>query len=204
MSSDEVVSRLQRIYAAVDAIVEGDLTKFRPVVFQDEQRIGLLHEFSGGLTASEIENLAQSVIANIASLHDHLCGWARRNGHDPNRIRGVLATSLPLQIITDLWNNDKHGVPSRTGDRGKSGRAPRLIEIRRTLRLTTGPMAGSAVAMTFLPSGAIQTGGTGAAQVVITGQVVDSQGAAIGDLYDLEVAALEAWEHELTSLGLLT
>jgi hypothetical protein len=203
MSSAEVISRLQRIYAAVDAIVEGDLTKFAPTVFQDDQRFAVLHEFSGGLTPAEIENLAQSVIANIASLHDHLRGWTRRNGHDPNRISDVLATSLPLRIIYDLWNNDKHGIPTRPGALGRSEKAPRLIEIRRTLRLTTGPVTGSAVAMTFSPLGPIQVAGTGSAQVVITGQVVDAQGSIIGDLYDLEIAALEAWECELTSLGVL-
>jgi hypothetical protein len=39
--------------------------------------------------------------------------------------------------------------------------------------------------------------------VIITGTIVDGQNARLGDLYELELEALKAWEQELRVLGTL-
>jgi hypothetical protein len=39
--------------------------------------------------------------------------------------------------------------------------------------------------------------------VIITGQIVDSNAAMIGDLYNVELKALDAWERMLKELGIL-
>lgn len=205
MSNNEVLERLHRIYAiyaAVNAVEEGDLGKFAPMIFQDEHHIAIYQNFVGGLTPAELSNLAHSVIHNLANLHDHLRRWARNNGHDPQRIEDAISNSASLQIIIDLSNNDKHGYPPWKG--GRSGKAPKLVDVTRDLRLTTAPEAGSYVVVTLTPSGLKQVSGTGSTSVIIIGQVVDSNGAVIGDLYQIELEALGAWEEVLNRLGILT
>ena len=201
MSMDEILKRLDRIYASIDTAVEGDVTKFVPVVIQNKESYGIYQDFRGGLNDAELSNLAYSVIHNIANFRAYLDRWAEHNGHDKNHIERVFSNSLPLQIITDLSNYEKHPYPPRNG--GHSRKSPKLGGIKRILRLTTGVGPGSGVAITLTPQGPLVFG-TGSTNVIVTAQVLDSKGALIGDLYGLELEALEAWEQELRNLKLLT
>lgn len=198
MPRDELLHRLNRIYAAIDAVFEGDLTRFPPKLFEDEKHFGMYQDFMGGLSDADIENLAQSVIANIASFGNHLRRWAVRNGHDRNRVDETISKSLALQVITDLWDAEKHGPPR---DGGHSGKTPKLVGVRRTLSLRVGGEQGSAVGVSFGPSGP-KVSGSGSAAVIVKGEVLDYEGTVIGDLYELEVEALKAWEQELTDIGI--
>jgi len=225
-SGDEVLARLSRIYAAIEATLEGDLTNFLPQIVQNEAHFAMHQDFVGGLTPAELSNLAHSVIHNVASLRDHLRGWARESGHDLSRIDETIKSCPPLQIIMDLWDNDKHGGSRRDG--GYSGKAPKIEKVERVLRLATGAgsaldvaavstrgsarpsvsmtgpaESGSSVAVSFTPQGPRQVSGSGSAHVIVTGQVVDARGTVIGDLYDLEVEALKVWEQVLKDFGIL-
>lgn len=195
---DELTPRLGRIYAAIDAVFEGDLTRFPPRLFRNERHFVGYQDFMGGLSDAQIENLAHSVIANIASFGNHLRRWAARNGHDRSRVDQTISSSLALQIITDLWGAEKHGPPR---DGGYSGKAPKLVGVKRTLTLRAGP--GATVGVSFGPSGP-KVLGSGTAAVIVSGDVLDSEGTVIGDLYQLEVEALKAWEQELMDIGILS
>lgn len=200
MSRDELLERMHRIYAALDETIEGDLSKFPPKVIDDEKGFAIYQDFLGGLSASQVSNLAHGLVHNIANFHDHLKRWARKNGQDPKRIDQVIAASPPLQIVKDLSNNDKHGYPPRDG--GHSGKAPKLAEVNRVMRLTTGSKAGSSVGV-VLTRGGLKQIGDGSSAVLITGQVVDAGGAALGDLYDISLEAVAAWEQGLKALGII-
>lgn len=139
------------------------------------------------------------MIQHIANFRDHLRRWAKQNGHDPNEVNRAVDASRPLQWIEDLSNNDKHGYPPRDG--GRSGIAPRLQEINRVLRMTTGAAPGSAVAFRPSTSGpVISASGGGGVAVVITGVIVDASDAVLGDLYAVELEAIEVWEGVLRRL----
>lgn len=201
MPGDELLNRLGRIYAAIDSVYEDDLTKFPPLVLEDEDRVVMHQDFKGGLSDADIENLAQSLIANIASFRDHLRAWAVHNGHDKNRVDQAISASFALQVITDLWNAEKHGSPR---DKGRSGKAPKLVEVNSVLRFNIGGEHGSASVVILASPGAPTMTSSGSAAVVVTGKVVDFDGAKIGDLYKLEVEAIEAWEQVLREFGILT
>jgi hypothetical protein len=116
MTGVDLRHRLQRIYAAVGATVEGDLGKFPPAVTVTPTVVQVYQDFLGGLTDAQLENLAFSEIDNIAHLVDHLKKWCRANGHGGERVHDAVKASRALQLIIDLANRDKHGG-------GKSGRA---------------------------------------------------------------------------------
>ncbi len=201
MSMDEILQRLDRIYASIDTADEGDLTKFVPVVIQNKEGYGIYQDFRGGLNDAELSNLAYSVIHNIANFRAYLDRWAEHNGCKKAQIEEVFSSSLPLHFITDLSIYKNHPYPPRKG--GHSRKSPRLGEVKRILRLTTGVGSGSGIAITLTPQGPRQVG-TGSTNVIVTAQVLDSKGTIIGDLYKLELEALEAWEQELRDLKLLT
>jgi hypothetical protein len=200
--NDEVLDRLQRIYAAFEAVIDGDLNKFSPKVVANKRGFAMYQDFLGGLNPAQLSNLAHSVIHNIANLQDHLRQWAAKHRQDPKQIEQTVSSSAPLQLMKDLSNNDKHGYPPRNG--GHSGKAPKLAEVNRVLRLTTGTAPRSSVAVIFAPTGPKQVvSGGGSSTVVVTATVVDENGRMLGDLYDIEVEALKVWEQQLRALGIL-
>jgi hypothetical protein len=202
LKNDDVLNRLHRIYAALDTAVEGDLNKFPPTVVSNERGFAMYQDFLGGLGPAQLSNLAHSVIHNIANLYDHLRRWMAKNGQDQKSVDQIVARYPSLQLIRDLSNNDKHGYSPHNG--GHSGKAPKLVEVNRVLKLTTGTAPGSAVMVVFTPQGPKQTAtGGGGLAVVVTATIIDGQSAPLGDLHDIEVEALKAWEQELRSLGVL-
>ena len=182
--------------------MDGDLSKFRPQMMASDEGFAIYQDFLGGLDTAQLANLAHSVINNIANLTDHLRRWAKKRGQDPRLINQILANSRPMQIITDLSNNDKHGYPPR--DRGHSGVAPKIVGMTRVLKQTTGSAAGSSIGGVVTPTGIQQIASGGeSSSVVITASVVDDHDQVLGDLYEIELEALKVWEQELRALGIL-
>jgi hypothetical protein len=190
MSDDELTMRLRRIYAAIAASEELNLSAVPPEVISAPNFICITQDFRGGLSEEQISNLAHQLIHTVANLRDNLKNWASANGRDPQRVRETFGNSRAAKIIQDLSNNDKHGYPPRDG-RGNSEVAPKLVDIDRSMRITANP--GNSFAVFFGPSGP-QTSGGGSAKVIVTGQVIDKDGKAIGDLYELALSAVDAWE----------
>jgi len=197
---DELIQRIRRIYAAIGATEETDLGKLKATVVRTRNVVFVHQDFRGALDNEELSNLAHSLIHNIANLGDHLRKWAAHNGQDKNQVDEAVSRSLPLRIIKDLSNNDKHGYPPRDG--GRSEKCPRLVDINRVLELTTKPEAGSAICVTLSHSGTPQATGSGSAKAIITGEIVDKDNNRIDDLHHVAAEAVEAWEHLLDHLGI--
>lgn len=199
MEDDALTQRVRRIYAAVDATVERDMSRLPGRVEKSGKMTSVTQDFSGGLSDETISNLAHSLIHNIANLADHLRGWASKNKEGKALVDKAVKSSFELQVLKDLSNNDKHGYPPRDG--GQSGRMPKLLNPRRILRLTTGAAKGSGVMLTLGRDGQPVIRGSGSAKAMVTGEVVDSKGEHIGDLYDIAAKALADWEVLLSEYG---
>ena len=197
---EELINRIGRIYAAINATEEADLTKLKaPIAKTTEKYMVLYQDFRGGRTNEELSNFACSVIHNIANLGDHLKKWAVRNGQDKGKIGEAVNRSLALQIVTDLSNNDKHGYPPRDG--GRSDRSPRLVRINQVLRVRPKPEPGSSVTVTLSADGTPQKSGSGSAKAVIVGDVVDKDSNKIDDLDKIAGEAVQAWEQLLSEFN---
>ncbi|HNS21435.1 MAG TPA: hypothetical protein PKH24_13110 [Sedimentisphaerales bacterium] len=57
--------------------------------------------------------------------------------------------------------------------------------------------------MTLGSGGVPKISGDGTAVAVITGDVIDADGNAIGELYEIELRGIQAWELLLKDLGIL-
>ena len=152
------------------------------------------------MSDAQISNFAYSLVHNIANIRDNLKQWARHNDHDPRRIDDFFKNSTNLKLVQDLSDNDKHGYPPRNG--GYLGTSPKLVDIRRTFRGKTMSKPGSFIAITLTSSGLKQSG-DGTSCVIITGVIVDKAGGVLGDLYDVCLSAVAAWEQELKALGVI-
>lgn len=196
MTDDDLSLRIRRIYAAIDAAVETDLRRVPPTVTRTETVISVAQNFRGGLSPEAISNLAYQVIHNIANLRDNLRKWAEANAKNPARVRATFDSSLPLRVLQDLSNADKHGYPLTRPS--NSGLDPLLTEVDRVMRLKPAPGGG---VFAVIDLGGMRAEGGGSAKVVVTGKVTAKDGSAIGDLYELELKAVEAWESLLAEYG---
>ncbi len=201
MTNDELSARLRRVYAALDATLETEIGKAQPIIRSDEKLIAIFQDFRGRLSDAQMENLSHSIIHNLANLRDHIRRWMKRNGHDPNQVNAFISANLPIAILQDLSDNDKHGYPPRNG--GISKKSPKLVNVRRIMQLSTGAEPNSSIGFTITPSGAPRVVGSGSATLIITGDVLDASDNVIDELHVIQSAALNAWEGLLQSLGLL-
>ena len=200
-SSHGIEDRINRIYAAVAGIREEDLTKFPPKVVDAGGVVRVWQDFRGGMTDADLQNAIHALDHNIAHMEDHLRKWAGRDEAKKAHIRSSLASCRPFLIVKDLSDNDKHGYPPRDG--GLSKVAPRLVDVARFLRMTTGATKGSSVGMVLTTEGAkVFSKGGGTSEVVTTGIVLSSAGDKIGDFRDLALEAVECVEALLKDLGL--
>ncbi len=200
MSTEDLNHRIRRIYASIDALEKADLSKFPPNTIDKGDQVGFLQDFTGGLSEEELANTGYVAVHNIANLQGHLRQWTVRNVRDKSRVDAVFRGSRALQLVQDLSNNDKHGYPPRDG--GYSGIGPRIVGFERVMRLTTKAEAGSSVIVVATPQGPRQASGSGTARVLITGDVVDKDGNAVGDLYEVGLEAVETWEELLKEFEL--
>ena len=199
---DDTSKRIRRMYAAVGETIEADMEKLPAHVVSTDRIKGVIQDFSGGVAPEELENALHTLIAILASLEYHLRRWAHHNEQDPEKVTEVFRNSRPLQLVHDLWNNEKHGYPRPHGQ-DRSGVAPRLNYVRRVMRLRTQPHKGSGVTMTFGPGGVPVTRGDGSAVAVITGEILDTNGNEIGNAHSVLAAAIGECEALMREFGLL-
>lgn len=198
MSVEHLSDRLERIYAAVGANVSQDFESSpSQIVEGTDGEFSVIQDFAGGRSPAELNNLAYSAIHNIANFCAVLNKWFVEQGHGSKQANRIAAKHPAIQVIRDLSDFDKHPHPRNDG--GYSKRAPKMQNLRGELWLG----AGAGIRFTqggVLPFRAKE--GT-AAKMVVTADIVASDGTAIGDLYTLEEEAVTAWETELRVLGLL-
>ena len=199
MEKDDLTLRVKRLYSAIEATEETDISKFLPKVINAGHKKSFSQDWGGGLNEAELTNIAHSLIYNIAHFDAHLKKWADRNSKDKTKVNYMFKDSLSLRIIKDLSNYDKHSYPRRNG--GYSGKSPRVDQFRRIMQMTTKPEKNSFVAFTFTRQGVPKVSGDGTAKVIVSGDILDKDGNNIGDLHKTALEAVEAWEKVLGDFG---
>lgn len=187
--------RIARIHAALGRTKVSNLARFPARVTNTPSGHGFIQEFRRGASPEELMNDAFILINNVACLRDHLKKWARENRRDPKKVDETIRSSRDLCIIMDLWNSEKHGGSSH--DRGWSKVSPRLDGVDRALTLRTLARKNSSVTVQMGRDGRLRVGGDGTATVETSGAVRDGTGNRLGDLLEIVMRAIEAWERLL-------
>ena len=196
--STDLDLRLHRLYHALGQAFNEDLSEVRPVVTRSPGKVTMSLSF-GEFDDAETQNAAHVLIHAVAHLPNHLHRRFHGNASSLMEIRDAMESSAPLQVLTDLSNNDKHGYPPRDG--GLCGRAPRLEKVVRAMRLSSGSEPGSGASITMIPFG-IEKYGSGSAKIVITGDIVDRDGNEMGKLDAYLERAVADLESLLIRLGI--
>lgn len=162
--------------------------------------VGFGWKFVGGPLFPLI-NLAYSLVHQIFNLRDNLKRWAEASGQNPVRVKECFEGSKALRIMADLSNADKHGLPFSPRHKPWSGRELVLGGVERVRRIRVEPGTGWS-GFTVDASGRSRSFGQGVQDVVLTADVLDSDGNRVGDLFEIADQAIADWEELLVEFGI--
>jgi hypothetical protein len=104
-SLDQLQARLRRLHASLASTSTLEIP-----VFQSPRLVGagtFSVEFTDGRSAAEMENVLATLVANVASLKDHLKEWCVTQSIASPGDR-LIDSDLSVALVHDLWNRDKH------------------------------------------------------------------------------------------------
>lgn len=203
MTPTELDLRVRQMHAALGRLATEDLSSVvtRSGTTNDGWNYFSV-DFSDGVADTDLMDKAEKLVENIARLKDHLKVWCKEHGI-PFDGDSVIDSTTATKLVHDLWNTQKHAVLNTGKYPTRSGVKPRLANMRRSARLSTGGAGPSSVFMTFDRTGKPIVGATGGgkAELVVVGDVVDETGARIGDFGETCEAAVVRWEQALSAVG---
>lgn len=197
---DLLNQKLRRMYAALAGLSSDDLSVIQPKI---TERFGYCYtevDFNQHSDEIALANSAYLLVANIASIKDHLKVWCKKQGV---AFQGdaLINSNRSVALIHDLWNIDKHAelnLPPRSGTK------PKLQNIRTALTISAGTSAGSGVFFTIDPrTGKITTGtsGGGSVQLALVAQIADEAGNVIADFTQTCIEAIDSWSANFQAAG---
>lgn len=200
LTLDQLLLRVRQMRAALASLSTDDLSVVPTLHTVTEDGFKWTFDVGASLSDAEIHNAADLLVANIASMKDHLKKWCKQK-NVPFTGDTLLNTHQAAAVVHDLWNARKHAGLDQPP---RSGRKPEFRDLRRVMSLSTGTQAGGFAVTTFDPqTGRLiaQTGGGGQVEVCIVGNVVDENGGVLGSFSDLCEQAIAAWELALVNAG---
>ena len=188
MDYDDIDSRLKRLHLSVNQRFETNVFEHtQSKQTNDGKLFTVTISFDAKHDENETINRINTIISNLANLKDHLKTKLKQQGGDESDIENEINQSLPLQLVLDLHNQEKHGYPLTKIRR--SQKDPKIINVSKGISSRPGMRATK-----FIRDRATGAGHTDNMAVVITGEVVDGQGNLLYGLNDLIDKALSAWE----------
>jgi hypothetical protein len=188
------------MHAALDEMATADLSTIKAEIVEGSGYSDTGVDFNQDADEVSLANSASLLIANIASMKDHLKVWCKRKAIAFHG-EGVINSNHAVSLIHDLWNIDKHAELNKLP---RSGYRPKLQGLRKSLVISSGTSAGGGAFFSMNPrTGKIttRTSSGGSVQLAITAQVVDENGNVLGDFVDICTQAVAEWEKALSAAG---
>jgi hypothetical protein len=189
----EVLNRkIRQMHAALEGLRSDDISSIQPKITMVDGCLYTEVDFNQHSDEIALANATSLLIANIASIKDHLKAWCRNQG-EPFHGDKLIDSNKAVALIHDLWNIDKHAelkLPTR------SGYKPRLKNIQTVLSISTGTAAGGGAFWSMDPiTGKVTTGtsGGGKVQLTLSAQIIDEAGNVLGDFVQTCTDAADAW-----------
>lgn len=200
MDFNDVNSKLKRLYSSLGELYDHDISSN----IVDERKLNPDGSFEhttnfGNNDPEKNQNLIMNVIHLINSLRDIIKNKARDIGGNPADYEKLIDRNLPLALITDLSNKDKHGDPLTRSNRSKKD--PKITNIEQGLR-------GNGITNVLFTTD-LNTGNTtldsveGDVKIAVVADIVDSSGNFIMPLHQMIEESLSKIENYLKIKGIV-
>lgn len=197
----EVLNRkIRQMHAALGALSSNNIHCVSPTIETTATYTFINVDFNQGSDPVELSNMASLLIANIASIKDHLKAWCKSKSI-PFKGDTLINNNRSVALIHDLWNVDKH---AELNSKPRSGYIPKLTNLSKALSLSTGTEAGASVIYQLDPLTGqmeVKTTASGSAKIQLSGTIVDEVGNTLADFHTTCNEAVAAWESELVAAG---
>lgn len=197
---DVLDRKIRQMHAALAGLSTDDLSTIKPQIGEVDGCFYTEVDFNQDADEIALANAASLLIANIASMKDHLKVWCSRQGVAFYG-ESLINSNRAVALIHDLWNIEKHAELNKLP---RSGHTPKLQGLRKNLSISTGTSAGAGAFFSMDPrTGMITTGttGGGTVQLAIVAQIVDENGNVLGDFTQICTQAVDEWARALSSAG---
>lgn len=191
--------KLRQMHAALVGLRVSDPSSIRPTIVSCAEYSFTSVDFGQNADPVALANAASLLVANIASLKDHLKAWCKKQSVSFHG-DALINSNRSVALIHDLWNVDKH---AELNSPPRSGSIPKL-QGTTTALVVSASGAGSGAFFSMDPfTGKMTTGTTGGGTVSVSlvAQIVDPHGNMLGDFQTVCVEAAEAWEAEIRKAG---
>lgn len=201
MDYNDIHSRMERLYASIDERFDKDIEKHVKRFRTEEDtptgnkllKIGV--SFNNKNNEAVARNKIFTIIDNLAKLKDHLKNKMASKGLEKNKIELEINSSIDLQLIMDISNQDKHGSPlTRTN---RSGKNPQIQNVTSLLRVS----GQSSVKINPFWTKSVQVE-QGNADVKIDADITDGNGDKLCSLDQLIDNATLRWEEIIRKYNL--
>jgi hypothetical protein len=190
MDFNDVKSRIQRVYASIAQLKSDDYEKkikWTPEEF--DIRFGSTDD-------PDDEHKVLSIISALADLKDNLKNRMDSLGLRKQLVEDEINKSLPLQLITDLDNQNKHDYPLKLTKR--SNRDPQIKNVASGLEVTFGPTGDGGI-MFHMDSATVSFDGGAGGKHSIDAEITDGSGNFICSLDSMVNDAIMLWEQFITT-----
>ncbi|MEN6376325.1 MAG: hypothetical protein ABFD75_16280 [Smithella sp.] len=197
---DVLDRKIRQMHAALEALSSDDVLSVKPRVEITDRCMYVSIDFNACSDPIQLANMASLLIANIASLKDHLKVWCKSK-NIPFNGESLINSNRSVALIHDLWNVDKH---AELRSQSRSGQVPKLINLSKALSLSTGTEPNSAVIYFMDPRTGqmnVKSSGGGSAKIQLSGTIVDQAGNVLAEFNTACSEAVSAWEKELVVAG---
>ncbi len=198
MDFNDIKIRLDRVYESIKDISDNDLENYLNIDTKiDGDNFSTTITFDKGSTELDTQNKIFYVFEHLAKLKDHLKNKLNSRGENGSKIENDINNSLPLQLVIDLSNQEKHGYPLTKTNRSKLD--PNIKNIAQAMVLSAGKSGPASFVFDPL-TGVGQT--IGDVRSAIVADVVDGSGNKIYDLDKLIDDSILEWEAIIQRYGL--
>ena len=197
---DVMDKKIRRMHAALGALSSDDIHSVKPTIMSTDTYTSISVDFNQGSDPVDLTNMALLLVANIASLKDHLKAWCKSK-RIPFNGDALIDSNRSVALIHDIWNVDKH---AELTSKPRSGHVPKLTNLRKALSLSTDTEAGASVMFQMDPQTGqmvVKTTGSGSAKIQLSGSIVDEASNILADFHTTCSDAVAAWEAELVAAG---
>lgn len=186
MDYNDIQERLKKIYSSIGEQYSYGHEALDTIHYEKtENRICI--SFFNPKDEPTVLNQINIIISNLANVKDCLKNKLNNRGDNPQVIENEVNSSLYLQLILDLSNQEKHGYPLTKTRRSKKD--PLIKNISRSLSTSNKP---NNVRYERSDGSAIMN-----MMIRITADITDSQGNILCRLDELVNNALQVWEQTI-------
>ena len=197
MDFNDLKSRLEKTFSSIGNFSNYNIINNSIITDEDMGSHHTLTVTFGNDDKLTMENKIFLVLYNLSSVKDHLKNCLTTIGYDPKEVETEINSSLHLQVLIDLVNQEKHGYPLK--GRNRSGKNPIMKGVEQVLTLQKDFKGNNSFSISFSSNGTVTSKGNSSIDIVA--DIFDDKNNKLFDLDELVETCYTKFENIAKKYG---